>query len=169
MTKTLKDLLEQAKVDRGVTSGRALADLTQGRESSIDRTQVNSILAGTYKSELRPSTIRAIAWLAGVSEAEAFAAAEQPVPGPPFAKELPPHADYLTPNQRHAVITVIRAMLSSAEQEGGGEHGDRSAPTTRAGERARDNVTPLSDRSSKVKDPEPRRVAKKRPDRKPRG
>jgi hypothetical protein len=113
---TLKDLLEQAKVTRGVTSGRALADLTQGRENTIDRTQVNQLLAGTYKSVLRPSTIRAIAWLAGVDEAEAFAAANQPVPGPPLARELPPGADYLSGSQRSAVITVIRALLSSSAE-----------------------------------------------------
>lgn len=160
MTKTLKDLLEQAKVNHDVTSGRALADLTHGREHSIDRTQVNQILAGTYKSELRPSTIRAIAWLAGVDEAEAFAAAEQPLPGPPFAKELPPHADYLTPNQRHAVITVIRALLSSAEQEEVMGNAEHPAPigSARKGENIHRTVTKVSEEASNV-EPPPLRVA----------
>lgn len=167
MTKTLKDLLQQAKDQRGVTSGRALADLTTGREHTIDRTQVNQILAGTYKSELRPSTLRAIAWLAGVDEAEAFAAAEQPVPGPPFAKELPPKADYLTPMQRDAVITVIRALLGSAEQEevmGNAEHPAPTTLTTRRGGKSNSTATnpvaPLSDESSTVEAP-PLRVAKR--------
>lgn len=68
----------------------------------------------------------------------------------------------------------------NAQEEGSGEHADRSAttktpavgpayqPTTRAGEEPVGTVTSLSDRSSTLKAPEPR-VAKKRPPKKPGG
>ncbi|MEQ7847766.1 hypothetical protein [Nocardioides kribbensis] len=116
MTQTLADLLRQAMDKRGVRSGRALADLTSGREHTIDRTQVNNILRGTYKHRPGDSLIKAVAWLAAVDDEVAFKAAGIPMPGPPFAAELPPGVDNLGPQERRAIITVIRAFLGVAEE-----------------------------------------------------
>lgn len=113
---TLRDLLEQAKVDRAVRSGRALADLAEKHGQKIDRTQVNAILGGTYKSRPQRPLLEAIAWLSNAELEDVYAAAELPMPGPSFADELPPDVDYLGPRERHAVITVIRAFLGAAEQ-----------------------------------------------------
>ncbi|MCL1900070.1 MAG: hypothetical protein FWG11_06120 [Promicromonosporaceae bacterium] len=76
-------------------------------------TTLNHIGAGTYKSRPSAETVRAVAYLAGVSDDEAFTAAGLPIPGPPFADELPPDADELSPRSRKAVIEVIRAMLAA--------------------------------------------------------
>jgi hypothetical protein len=69
-----------------------------------------------YKSRPRASTIRAIAWLAGVTEDVAFKAAGQPVPGPPFADELPPGVDNLPPKARRAAIEMLRALVDLNRQ-----------------------------------------------------
>ena len=110
---TLKDLLVQARVRHGNISGRALAELADEHGYHIDRTAVNTILAGTYRSRPTRGLVQAIAWLAGVDEEIALNAASLPIPGPPFADELPPDVDLLNPTQRHAVITMIRAFLYS--------------------------------------------------------
>lgn len=109
---TLKDLLQRAKSERGV-SGRALAKLAQDHGYLIHNTQVNAILAGTYKSRPSQPLLEAIAWLAGVPIADVYDAADLPLPGPPFADELPPEADQLLPHERRVVIDVIRAFLTS--------------------------------------------------------
>lgn len=114
MSETLTDLLRAART-RLDMSGRRLADHAAAHGHPIDRTQVNAILAGTYKSRPSARTVRAVAFLAGVEEEQAFAAAGLPLPGPDFAQELPPDADRLTPTQRKAVITVIRAFLEDEE------------------------------------------------------
>lgn len=62
-------------------AGRALADLARKNGFEITHGTVNSIRSGAYKS--RPpsdSTIRAIAWLASVSEDTAFRAADRNPP-----------------------------------------------------------------------------------------
>lgn len=114
---TLHDLLEQAKQKRQVTSGRALAELAQRHGYSDYRTQINQILKRTYKSRPSPTLLEAIAWLAGVQVEEAYAAAELPMPGPPFVEELPANSDYLLPHERRVVVDVIRGFLTSHELE----------------------------------------------------
>lgn len=130
---TLQDLLRQAKTDRKVRSGRALADMAASHGYKIDRTQVNGILGGTYKSKPGRPLLEAVAWLAQCELEDVYEAANLPLPGPSFADELPPDADYLRPHERHAVITVIRAFLGSAEEEGGGGRADNPAPNMGAG------------------------------------
>lgn len=112
---TLKELLEGAKLVHDVTSGRALANLAERHGYRIDRTQVNAILNGSYKNRPSGPTLEAISFLAGVDLEVVYAAADQPLPGPPFAEELPPEADQLMPHERAAVISLIRAFLRTAE------------------------------------------------------
>jgi hypothetical protein len=141
---TLRSLVRQALDARGA-SGRQLATFAQGHGFRVTATTINHIAAGTYKSEPKPETIRAIAWLAGVTEEVAFAAAGVPMPGPPFADELPPGVDNLSPRSRRAAVEVLRALVE-AEQEAGGEHDQRSAPKNQAGDppatEARERRTP---------------------------
>src|SRR5690606_37483199 len=91
---SLQDLLEQALAKRQ-TSMRQLGFAAQKAGYKVVGTTLGHIRAGRYKSEPSEDTIRAIAWLAGVDESVAFAAAGQQVPGPPLADELPPGADNL--------------------------------------------------------------------------
>ena len=129
---TLRDLVNQALVTRDA-SGRRLATLATEHGFNVAGTTLNHIAAGTYRHRPSGVTIRAIAWLAGVSEETAFAAAGVPMPGPPFSEELPPGVDYLTPRSRRAAVEVLRALVEA--ERVGGEHADAargSAPMNQA-------------------------------------
>lgn len=93
------------------TSARQLGFLAQREGFRIVATTINQIRSGSYKSTPSVETIRAIAWLAGVSDEVAFTAAGQPVPGPPLADELPPGVDNLSPKSRKAVIEMLRVLI----------------------------------------------------------
>lgn len=122
---TLRDLVLTA-VDRHATSGRQLAVLAQGHGFDITVTTINHLKAGTYKYKPSPETIRAIAWLAGVSESVAFTAAGQPVPGPPLADELPPGSDNLSPKARKALIDLARLLI---EYEADNDDAEQQTPS----------------------------------------
>jgi hypothetical protein len=129
---TLRDLAQKAVDERGL-SGRRLADLAQAHGHELTHSTFNWIRSGTYKSRPSPETVRAIAWLAGVSESEAFTAAGLPVPGPPFADELPPGVDTLSPRKRKVVLDLLRVLIDDEERDGD----DRdAAPTNPAAEDA---------------------------------
>lgn len=107
---SLRSLVELA-ADRHATSGRQLAFLAQRQGFTLATTTVNAIRQGVYKSAPTAETIRAIAWLAGVSDEVAFTAAGQPVPGPPFAEELPPGVDNLSLKSRKAALDMLRVLV----------------------------------------------------------
>lgn len=107
---SLQQLVDLASAKRQA-SGRQLGNLAQQHGFRITFTTINAIRQGTYKSVPTTETIRAIAWLAGVSEEAAFTAAGQPVPGPPFADELPPGVDLLPPKARRAAIEMLRVLV----------------------------------------------------------
>lgn len=123
---TLQSLLLAAKRDRQA-SGRQLAALAQKHGFRVVGTTLNALIAGTYKSTPSDETVRAVAWLAGVTESEAFAAAGLPIPGPPLSDELPPGVDVLSPKARRVVVELLRVLV---EQEEGGEHEQRSTSTS---------------------------------------
>lgn len=109
-TETLKGLIEMA-IERHQTSARQLAFKAQEAGFKIVYTTINQIRNGIYKSKPSEVTLKAIAYLAGVEESVAFAAAGQPVPGPPLADELPPGADNLSPKSRKAVVEMVRVLV----------------------------------------------------------
>jgi len=109
-TETLKGLIEMA-IERHQTSVRQLAFKAQEAGFKIVYTTINQIRNGIYKSQPSEVTLKAIAYLAGVDESVAFAAAGQPVPGPPLADELPPGADNLSPKSRKAVVEMVRVLV----------------------------------------------------------
>lgn len=124
-TKTLRELVELA-VTRHATSVRQLSFLAQKADFRVVSTTLNQIRNGTYKSVPTDDTIKAIAWLAGVSEAVAFMAAGQAVPGPPLADELPPGADNLSPKSRKVVLDMVRVLVDLEA----GNHGTQDKPET---------------------------------------
>lgn len=130
-TTSLRKLLQQAK-DEQQLSGRRLADAAQGKGFKVTHATLNSILGSTYKSTPSAETIRAIAWLAGVSDEVAFTAAGQPVPGPPLADELPPGTDNLSPKSRKAVIEMLRVLI---DLEASSHDDQEHAETNPSGER----------------------------------
>lgn len=108
--KTLRELAEAA-VDNQSMSARQVALKAERRGYKLTHTTLNQMRSGTYRYTPKPETIRALAWLAGVSEAVAFTAAGQPVPGPPLADELPDGADNLSPKSRRVVIEMLRVLI----------------------------------------------------------
>lgn len=118
--KSLRDLIETAAAKRNA-SGLRLAEIAEAEGHKITVTTINAIRQGVYKSRPRASTIRAIAWLAGVAEDVAFKAAGQPAPGPPFADELPPGVDNLPPKARRAAIEMLRALVDLNRQASEGQ------------------------------------------------
>lgn len=112
---TLQALLRKAAADRDL-SGRALADLASSNGWKLTHGTINAIRSGTYKSDPSDDTIRAIAWLAGVSNRVAFAAAGRRPPGRPFADELPPGVDDLSPKERKAAIEMLRVLVAQRQE-----------------------------------------------------
>lgn len=118
----LRELVQHA-CDRHRASGRQLALMAQQHGFRITTTTVNHIRSGTYKSKPDEQTIRALAWLAGVSDRVAFECAGRPLPGPPFADELPPGVDNLPPKARKVVIDLLRVLVSENERANGARPG----------------------------------------------
>lgn len=123
---SLSDLVGAA-LERHRTSVRQLSFLAQKQGFRVTHTTLNQLRAGTYKSTPNGETIRAIAWLAGVSEEIAFTAAGQPVPGPPFAEELPPGVDNLPPKARKAAIDMLRVLVDLNKDADEAEQAERLA------------------------------------------
>jgi hypothetical protein len=124
--RSLYDLATTAVARHEGASGRELARKATDAGFTIASTTINHILAGTYRSRPGKATLDAFAWLAGVAPAVAYAAAGEIVSNRPFADELPPEADKLTPKQRAAVITVIRALLDPGVSTAGWDAGSRA-------------------------------------------
>ena len=115
---TLQDVAKAALGAHPGVSGRELERVARKQGLTISYTTINGMAAGTYKSRPTRKTLDALAELAGYSREAVYAAAELPLPGPPFADELPPDVDRMQPHQRRAVIEVIRAFLADSEPQG---------------------------------------------------
>lgn len=126
--RSLMDLALLARDRHGGSSARRLASLAQEHGFTLTYTTYAQILNGTYKSMPQDVTLRALAWLAGVSEAEAFTAAGRRVPGPPLADELPPGVDNLSPKARRAVIDLLRVLVEAEESDGRGNAAPMNQP-----------------------------------------
>lgn len=118
---TLADLLRQAIDDRTGAPLRDIQALVEAEEAarprgmSLNRSTASQILRGAYRGTPSAATVRAIGWLAGVTEQVAFAAAGQPTPGRPLADELPASTDTLNDRERAVVIDVVRALLAQRQ------------------------------------------------------
>ncbi|UUX60134.1 hypothetical protein [Glutamicibacter halophytocola] len=123
-TDSLKGLVELA-LRRHDTSARQLAFKAQEGGHKITYTTLNHIRNNTYKSAPGAVTLRAIAFLAGVEDSVAFAAAGQPVPGPPLADELPSGADNLSPKARKTLIDLARLLIEYEADNDNAQHTSR--------------------------------------------
>lgn len=130
-TNSLPELIDLA-VSKHKTSVRQMSFTAQKNGYRVTATTLNQIRNGSYKSKPSKETLAAIAWLAGVDETLVYAAAGQPVPGPPLADELPPGADLLSPKSRKAVVEMVRVLVdleagSNGKQEDS-EPGNSTGP-----------------------------------------
>jgi transcriptional regulator with XRE-family HTH domain len=156
---SLSELVELAAQYRDA-SGLGLSQLAAKNGYQLTATTINQIRQGLYKSKPREGTLRALAWLAGVSDEVAFTAAGQTVPGPPFAEELPPGVDNLSPKARKVVLDMVRVLVdleksanasnTDAEEQPTDIRDARERRNTRAGQKTSpgsesETVVPLSD------------------------
>jgi len=114
----MRELVEMAMKEAGVTSGRGLDEAIVrrlGDEARVSYTIINAILKGKYHSVPTPATVRTLATMARVSERAAFEAAGL-VLHERF--ELPDSANELTGDQREAVLAVIRAFARANRASG---------------------------------------------------
>lgn len=114
---TLSELIELASAKHNGASGRRLADIAADAGFDVSHTTLNRIRSGTYNGAPSATTIKAIAWLASVSEDHAFAAAGQDVPRAPFASVLPPGVDNLGPSERRAVVELLRVFTQYHQRD----------------------------------------------------
>lgn len=118
---TLADLLRKAIDDRTGAPLRDIQALVEAEEAarprgmSLNRSTASQILRGAYRGTPSPATVRAIGWLAGVTDEVAFVAAGQPTPGRPLADDLPAATDTLNDRERAVVIDVVRALLAQRQ------------------------------------------------------
>lgn len=146
---TLRDIALAATVRHGVKGGRALGRVAEKLDLDLSYTTVDKILAGKYTSQPGRDTLDALVALSGCTREEVYEAAGEPLPLAPFSEALPPDADLLEPDQRQAVIDVIRQLARSnravyeARRARTSESDARNAaPITQAGESpARDTIT----------------------------
>lgn len=110
---TLRDLIDIALKKQDTKSIRSLATIGQQAGYKITQPTLWGIHSGRYRSEPKPPTLEAIAYLAGVPLKQAYAAAMED-PGVPFKPA--PGADKLTPRERDVVNSVIRALLEAREK-----------------------------------------------------
>jgi len=140
--RSLQELIDLA-VGYDGSSVRELARKAQGAGFKVTYTTLHQIRNGTYKSTPKDETLRAIAYLARVDDSKAFAAAGQPVPGPPLADELPPGVDLLPAKSRKVLIDMARVLVDLNQDVNRGQadtdpnsapHADELAARRRAGE-----------------------------------
>lgn len=121
---TLRDLLNEV-IERTGVSARELDRMAQKAGHRLAYSNVSSILNGTHGARYQRKTLEAIAAVGNFPLDRVYRAAEAPIPGRPFADDLPEGVDYLDADSRRAIIGVIRVLLKAQ---------DAARP---------DNVTPL--------------------------
>lgn len=110
-SKSLIDLIEIAATRHDGASGRRLAELAQRAGHDISHATLNRLRQGTYATRPSDASIRAIAYLADVSENVAFAAAAVAAPAA-VVYQAPAEAQRMTTRQRKALDELIRAFAA---------------------------------------------------------
>ena len=110
-SRSLIDLIGIAAQRHGGASGRRLAELAQHAGHDISHATLNRLRQGTYATRPSDASIRAIAYLADVSENTAFAAAGVTAPAA-VVYQPPREAQRMSTRQRKALDEVIRAFVA---------------------------------------------------------
>lgn len=111
--RSLIDLIDIAAKRHGGASGRRLAEMAQEGGHDISHATLNRLRQGTYATRASDASIRAIAYLADVSENTAFAAAGVNAPSG-VAYQPPREAQRMSARQRKALDELIRAFTAQA-------------------------------------------------------
>ncbi|WP_199190097.1 hypothetical protein [Mycobacterium sp. ENV421] len=115
-SRSLIDLIDIAGQRHGGASGRRLAELAQRAGHDISHATLNRLRQGTYATRPSDASIRAIAYLADVSENTAFTAAGVRAPAA-VAYEPPSEAQRMNTRQRKAVDELLRAFVRDDSSE----------------------------------------------------
>ena len=110
-SRSLIDLIGIAAQRHGGASGRRLAELAQHAGHDISHATLNRLRQGTYATRPSDASIRAIAYLADVSENVAFAAAGVSAPAA-VVYQPPAEAQRMSTRQRKALDELIRAFAA---------------------------------------------------------
>jgi hypothetical protein len=116
-SKSLIDLIDIAAARHGGASGRRLAELAQRAGHDISHATLNRLRQGTYATRPSDASIRAIAYLADVSESIAFTAAGVRAPTA-VVYQPPSEAQRMSTRQRKALDELIRAFASDDRPAG---------------------------------------------------
>lgn len=119
-TPTLQELVNAVR-DRGMSframdAAVAKEEARRPRGMSLNYTTAAKIARGDYSRTPSDGTIRAVAFLAGVSDEVAFTAAGRKLAGPPFADELPDGVDELDPRERRAALEILRVLVAQRQE-----------------------------------------------------
>jgi hypothetical protein len=114
--RSLVELIDTAAARHGGVSGRRLAQIAQEAGHDITHATLNRIRQDTYLSQPSVASVRAIAYLAGVAEDTAFAAAGVTVARTGEPWHPPVEADRLDARQRKALGELIRAVVPDEQQ-----------------------------------------------------
>jgi hypothetical protein len=115
--RSLVELIDAAAARHGGVSGRRLAQIAQEAGHDITHATLNRIRQDTYLSRPSVASVRAIAYLANVSEDTAFAAAGVTLARTGEPWHPPVEADRLDARQRKALSELIRAVVPDEVQQ----------------------------------------------------
>ncbi|MDQ0283797.1 hypothetical protein [Rhodococcoides fascians] len=104
---SLAELIETAAKRHNGASGRRLAEIAQAGKHDVSHATLNRIRTGKYSSRPSDSTLRAIAFLAGVDEEDAFVAADLAA-----ATETDTDAEAAARERKHKRLALAAAFSS---------------------------------------------------------
>lgn len=109
---TYQDLIDRARQRHPGASTRELARKAREAGFAIVGTTISQMQRGIYSSQPQPSTLEALAWLAGVPYKKVHRIAGLGEVRPPFAEQLPANVDLLSAREREALVGLMRVMLA---------------------------------------------------------
>lgn len=115
--RTLRDVALIAKDRHDGAGGRKLALVAKERKHSVSYGTIDSILAGTYTRKPSIKTLKALAYLADIPEAQVFEIAGMRAPSVSVAEQLPEGVDELGPDERQMLIEIARGLIRQTRRE----------------------------------------------------
>ena len=110
---TMQDIIEEILARPDVRSARHMDQLATKMGYSLAYTSISAIRNGTHSGKYQTRTLEAIAAVGNMPRKRVYAAAGLPLPGKPFADELPDDVDFLDRPSREAVLGVVRVLLEA--------------------------------------------------------
>lgn len=110
---SLADLVELAMTRHEVIYVTDLERIARQAGHKINRTTITQLRTGTYNRRPGRAVLEALAYLANVNYQTVLKLAGLGGKLAPFASQIPPDADLLTPRQREVLLSLIRVMIDT--------------------------------------------------------